>query len=344
MDEVSWKAAWTGGQYSLVRATAAALVFFLLLEATFAAGAFWYLPASMAVAAVALGLGAGGRPLAALFATLLPFAGIAPEHSGVVLLTTAWLLLHLALPASPYASLPAWGRADPAGPWAMPGWYPFLWQAYFVITRLGLALGAFAEGQAGLAAMFVSGAALTFLPTTAVAGWTISLAAQVSLSLSGNGSMAAAGLLHLLTFQPAWLARRRDEGTATVFYDGSCALCHAAVRFLLSEDRNPPRFRIAPLGESVWLDTVPERVRVSRPDSVVVVRGDEVLMRGSAVIAILEALGGWWRMVGSFLRLAPRSAVDAAYDAVAARRYRWFGRKAESCPLMPAALAGRVER
>ena len=343
MDGIEWKAAWTGGQYSLVRAAAATLLAFLLLESVFAAGEFWYFPASLVVAAVALGLGLGGRALTVLFATLLPFAGTASADSGAITLATAWLFLHLGLPVAPYGSLAARGRTSPAGAWSMPGWYPFCCQTLFVVTRLVAGMQATMDGHTWLAAAFVLPAVLALVPATALAAWSISLAVELYVAFGGDAGLAAVGLLHLLTLQPAWIPRPDDDTAATVFYDGTCALCHAAVRFLLAEDLAPPRFRIAPLQGSTFLERVPERVRITRPDSIVVARGNEVLLRGNAVIAILDGLGGIWRVVAAFLDLLPRALVNAAYDAVARRRHRWFGRTPDSCPLMPAALRSRID-
>jgi predicted DCC family thiol-disulfide oxidoreductase YuxK len=40
---------------------------------------------------------------------------------------------------------------------------------------------------------------------------------------------------------------------------------------------------------------------------------------------VLRELGGPWRAAGA-LRILPTRLLDAMYDAVARRRYRWFGR------------------
>ena len=61
------------------------------------------------------------------------------------------------------------------------------------------------------------------------------------------------------------------------------------------------------------------------------------------MIAILHTLGGLWRLVAALLRILPRSIVDSGYDFVASRRYRWFGRREESCPLMTEAQRVRID-
>jgi predicted DCC family thiol-disulfide oxidoreductase YuxK len=51
--------------------------------------------------------------------------------------------------------------------------------------------------------------------------------------------------------------------------------------------------------------------------------------RSEAILRIAEGLGGAWRILGRLTRLVPRAARDLVYDAVARRRYRWFGRESE---------------
>jgi predicted DCC family thiol-disulfide oxidoreductase YuxK len=56
-----------------------------------------------------------------------------------------------------------------------------------------------------------------------------------------------------------------------------------------------------------------------------------VYERSDAAIAIMEDLGGVWRLM-SFLRFLPPKLRDAAYDFVARNRYQWFG-KLDECRL-----------
>jgi predicted DCC family thiol-disulfide oxidoreductase YuxK len=54
-------------------------------------------------------------------------------------------------------------------------------------------------------------------------------------------------------------------------------------------------------------------------------------LRSDAVAAILQDLGGAYRLLSLF-RFIPRVLRDAAYDWIAAHRYRWFG-KLDTCRL-----------
>lgn len=130
-----------------------------------------------------------------------------------------------------------------------------------------------------------------------------------------------------------------------LFYDGHCALCHRAVRFVLARDPRGDRFRFAPLDGETFRAEVAPADRSGLPDSVAVLTSDgRLLTRSEAVLHILHRVGGPWRALAAVARLVPRSLRDRAYDAVARRRQRLFGRTAEVCPLLPAALRARFDR
>jgi predicted DCC family thiol-disulfide oxidoreductase YuxK len=121
-----------------------------------------------------------------------------------------------------------------------------------------------------------------------------------------------------------------------LFYDGSCALCHWAVRFVLARDPQGRAFRFAPLDSDAFRKVAPPDVRASLPDSLVVeTRAGELLTRSGAVIHILGRLGAPWRFLGGVARAFPRALLDALYDLVARVRYRVFGREPDACPVIP---------
>lgn len=121
-----------------------------------------------------------------------------------------------------------------------------------------------------------------------------------------------------------------------VLYDGVCGLCNRLVQFMLRRDR-ADRFRFAALQSPFAaellrrhgratddLDTVYVFARFGEPDQ-------RLLSKGRAILFVLGQLGGLWRLA-SLLRGLPRPILDAAYDQIARRRYRWFGRH-DACPL-----------
>ena len=117
-----------------------------------------------------------------------------------------------------------------------------------------------------------------------------------------------------------------------LLYDGQCALCDGSVRAVLAADRGA-RFRFAALGSAAAaerLAAVPAPAGAA--DSVVLLAGGRAWLRSSAVVRALFALGFPWSWLGALVWLVPRPLRDALYDAVAARRSRWFGRL-ERCRL-----------
>lgn len=127
-----------------------------------------------------------------------------------------------------------------------------------------------------------------------------------------------------------------------LFYDGTCALCHRAVLFVLRHDRQGKLFRFAPLGGETFLTAIPGEQRVGLPDSVVVKTVDgTLLVRSNAFLHICDRIGGAWKFLANSLRVIPRPIRDAVYDFVARVRYKIFGRTKDWCPIMPPELRER---
>ena len=130
----------------------------------------------------------------------------------------------------------------------------------------------------------------------------------------------------------------------TVFYDGSCALCHRSVRYLLARDRDGSRFRFAPIGGARFREELSETERVGLPDAIVVRTADgRLLVRSTASLHLAERLGGAQRALARVLAFVPVRLCDALYDAIARSRYRVFGRVAEACPVISPSLRARFD-
>jgi len=125
-----------------------------------------------------------------------------------------------------------------------------------------------------------------------------------------------------------------DARPAILFYDGECGLCDKSVRWVMRHDHRR-RFRFAPLqGETyreLAIDDKPTDV-----NTMVLLEAGRLHTRSSAAIRVLRALGGPWAWLASLARLVPRPLRDAVYNAIAARRHRWFGGP-EACQLPTAA-------
>lgn len=124
-----------------------------------------------------------------------------------------------------------------------------------------------------------------------------------------------------------------------ILYDGVCGLCDRTIRFVVRHDQ-AGRFRFAPLQSAFAAGVLARHGReAARLDTVYLLRGAQLLAKSDAVCAILYELGGIWRLP-ALLRFLPRGLRDRAYDALAGRRYRWFGRF-DQCPVPPAHLRER---
>jgi predicted DCC family thiol-disulfide oxidoreductase YuxK len=110
-------------------------------------------------------------------------------------------------------------------------------------------------------------------------------------------------------------------------------MCHRAVQFLLRRDRTGQKFTYAPLQGSTAHEAL-EPIE-ALPDSMVVrdAKGN-IHVQGDATRVLCHALGGIWVIPGFLLGLTPRPLRNWLYDFVASRRYQWFGRKEDACPLL----------
>jgi predicted DCC family thiol-disulfide oxidoreductase YuxK len=133
-----------------------------------------------------------------------------------------------------------------------------------------------------------------------------------------------------------------SAGVDQVLYDGTCGLCHGAVKRLVRLDRGGTRFRFAPL-EGETAARLLEHAG-PQPDSVLVCTPDgRVLSRWSAVRHVLKRLGGLLTPLAWVAWLVPRALGDWLYDAVARRRRRLAKAPSGACPLLPPDLARRFD-
>jgi predicted DCC family thiol-disulfide oxidoreductase YuxK len=273
------------------------------------------------------------------------------------LLASAWLpvagwllLVHACLPPAPYGSLAALGRVDPAGAWRMP---PLIFGAAWIVMALGYSGSGYAKllRRSWVDGVWSASALeLLFAPLALVAPlrpwlWLATLVVRLGPgALSGADAGPGLTLLHLLTFDPGWIRPRNAAAPERLFYDGTCGLCHRAVRFVLAEDRTGKAFRVAPLGGAAFEREVPAGARAGIPDSLLVVRADGTrLTRSAAVLHVAERIGGLWRALAIALRAVPAPLRDVGYDAVARVRLRLFARPTEACPLLPPHLRARFD-
>src|SRR5262249_29526147 len=187
----------------------------------------------------------------------------------------AWVLLALGYTYSGYTKLisPSWmdGTALERvlnNPLARPG-----------IARelvLGLPGWMLKLGTWGGLALELSFAPLALVPRLRPWIWGLMLLMHLNLIMLIDFADLSLGMviIHFFTFDPAWIPPLKPSGESkapeVIFYDGMCGLCHAAVRFVLAEDRAGDTFHFAPLQGETYQATVTPQQQLVLPSSVVV--------------------------------------------------------------------------
>lgn len=336
-----------------------------------------------AVAAIFFGLGKWDKPAALfLWFVLACFLGRNPLILNPAMPYVGWMLLaHLFIPKAPYGSLAARGRSDPGNGWEFPkeiflaAWIVLaLTYSYSGYTKLLSPSWVAGENIAyvldnplardwflrdfflavppvllkGLT-WFILVIELLFAPLCLIARlrpwlWGGMLFVQFGFAFLLNfpDLTIAMLLFHMMTFDPAWLRAKSMQGMR-LYYDGSCALCHGTVRFLLAEDKRG-ELTFAPL-QSGQLEEVMDPAAVAGlGDTIVLMKPDKtVLTKIAAVTSLLDRLGGIWRLVAWVFKLLPTSIGNWLYSFVGDRRYRLFGQVENLCPLLPVHLRQRFK-
>lgn len=116
-----------------------------------------------------------------------------------------------------------------------------------------------------------------------------------------------------------------------LLFDGVCNLCHGVVRFVVDHD-SAGRVSFAPLDSPVGRALLARfGLATAETDSVVLIEGDRASLKSTAALRLARYLDAPWSFAAR-LQAVPRPLRDAVYDAVAASRYRVFGRK-DRCPI-----------
>ena len=122
---------------------------------------------------------------------------------------------------------------------------------------------------------------------------------------------------------------------AIVVFDGVCNLCNGAVHFVLKRDRKE-LFQFAWLQSEAGKELIKkykedggkEESLAVRQESIVLIYGDKIFTRSTAVLLILKMLGRGWNLF-YFFRVIPKKIRDAVYNFIGRNRYRWFGKRNE---------------
>jgi predicted DCC family thiol-disulfide oxidoreductase YuxK len=130
-----------------------------------------------------------------------------------------------------------------------------------------------------------------------------------------------------------------DTSGDAILFDGVCNLCERWVQFVIRRDR-AGRYRFAALQSQVGARLAADHgIDAGAMASLVLLENGRAYHRSDAALRVARRLDGGWPLL-SVLRVVPRFIRDAAYDWIAANRYRWFGRK-DACMVPTPELRAR---
>ena len=113
-----------------------------------------------------------------------------------------------------------------------------------------------------------------------------------------------------------------------VLYDGFCNLCSRAVELILKHERKPVYYFLSLQSPKVMeLGTGYEVI--AEKESVILIEQGKVYEGSTAALRIARKLKFPYFLLYVFIYI-PRLFRDPFYDYIAARRYKWFGKK-QSC-------------
>jgi predicted DCC family thiol-disulfide oxidoreductase YuxK len=124
-----------------------------------------------------------------------------------------------------------------------------------------------------------------------------------------------------------------------IVFDGDCALCSGSVQFVLRHDR-AEKYRFLP-AQSVLGASIYRHYGLSPTvyETNILIKDGMALFKAEGSLRMISGLGFPWSLVNVF-RALPRRWRDRGYEAIAANRFRWFGRRA-TCFVPSPSYAGR---
>jgi predicted DCC family thiol-disulfide oxidoreductase YuxK len=116
-----------------------------------------------------------------------------------------------------------------------------------------------------------------------------------------------------------------------ILFDGECNFCDSSVQFII---KNDPKglFHFASLQSEAGQELLKKYKVPEDVDSMILIEKDKAYYKSTAALRISRHLKGAWKLASGFT-IIPSPIRNAAYDFIARNRYKWFGKKAESCML-----------
>jgi predicted DCC family thiol-disulfide oxidoreductase YuxK len=119
------------------------------------------------------------------------------------------------------------------------------------------------------------------------------------------------------------------EAKHIILFDGDCNYCTGWVLWLIKKDKHDA-FRFSAMQLPVAADLMTSYgVNNLKTESVILISNKKIYTKSDAALRILFLLGGIYKTAVVLLAV-PAFIRNYIYDFIAARRYRWFGKRA-SC-------------
>ena len=111
-----------------------------------------------------------------------------------------------------------------------------------------------------------------------------------------------------------------------ILFDGVCNLCNGAVNFVIKRDKNDI-FRFAALQSEVGKKLLNQfQIDPIKTDSIILIDNNKAYIKSAAALRIARRLNAAYPLLYGFV-IVPKLVSDRIYDFIAARRYKWFGKK-----------------
>lgn len=111
-----------------------------------------------------------------------------------------------------------------------------------------------------------------------------------------------------------------------ILFDGVCNFCNSTVNFIIRRDQKKI-FRYAPLQSPAGRKLLQQHgLSTEKLGSFVLIDNGRAYTKTTAALHLYPKLGGGWKLLKA-LWVVPAFLRNAAYDIVAANRYKWWGKK-----------------
>ncbi len=120
------------------------------------------------------------------------------------------------------------------------------------------------------------------------------------------------------------------ELRSIILFDGNCILCNSAVHLIIKFDPNK-KFLFAALQSAIASELLSKNSDyiIDKTNSIVLVEGNKLYLKSTAVFRIIKSLAGPIRLLYFFI-VIPKFFRDFIYTIIANYRYTLFGKK-ETC-------------